>query len=328
MSSKSAILVTGGAGYIGSQTVLELMDAGYPAVVIDDLSTGCQFLVPERAIFIPGNAGDRDLVERTISEHRIAAVVHLAASVIVSESVSDPLKYYRNNSSNSASLIAACVRSGVEHFVFSSTAAVYGIPERVPVSEDAPASPINPYGRTKLISEWCLQDAAAQNGIRFVSLRYFNVAGADPRGRAGQLSPNATHLIKVASEAATCKREYITIHGTDYDTFDGTCIRDYIHVADIAKAHVAALKYLREGGECCLLNCGYGRGYSVREVLNVVQNEAGMVLDIREGPRREGDPPELVADSTRLRSKLRWEPEYDDLQFIVRSALAWERRGA
>jgi len=266
------------------------------------------------------------LVGETIRRHGIGAVVHFAGSVIVPESVADPLKYYRNNSGASRALIQACVEGGVGMFIFSSSAAVYGIPDRVPVAEDAATWPINPYGNSKLITEWTLRDTAAAHDFRYAALRYFNVAGADGQGRAGQSTPNATHLIKVACEAVVGHRPFINVFGEDYDTPDGTCIRDYIHVSDLAAAHVDALRALRGGGESMLLNCGYGRGFSVREVLDAVEREAGVSLDIRSAARRPGDPPALIADATAIRERLGWRPAHDDLGVIVRGALEWERR--
>ena len=325
-SSKEPVLITGGAGYIGSHVVLAFRGAGYPVVVLDDLSAGRRAAVPDEAAFIEGDAGDLDTVGAVLAEHRVAAVVHLAASISVPESMRDPLRYYRNNSGASAALIRACVADGVERFIFSSTAAVYGAPRVIPVAEDAPTAPVNPYGSSKLVTEWTLRDTAAAHDFRYVALRYFNVAGADPGGRAGQSAPESEHLITVACRAvAGQERRPVTVFGTDYDTKDGTCVRDYVHVSDIADAHVAALRALEEGGGCRVLNCGYGRGFSVREVLETVAAEAGVSLDVREGPRRAGDPPVLVADVSRLRAERRWSPRHDDLAVIVRTALSWER---
>ena len=327
MTPGSPLLITGGAGYIGSHAVLALQEAGYRVVVLDDLSTGFRSAVPDGAAFVEGDAGDADTVGALIAEHGVSAVVHFAGSALVPDSVADPLKYYRNNSAVGASLIQACLAGGVKRFVFSSTAAVYGIPAAVPVGEDAPPAPINPYGTSKLVVEWMLRDtAAAHAGFRYAALRYFNVAGADPHGRAGQSSRRATHLIKVASEAAVGVRPGVTVFGTDYDTPDGTCIRDYIHVTDLADAHVAVLRDLEGGGGSRVLNCGYGRGFSVREVLETVECEAGVTLDVREGPRRAGDPPALVSDVSRLGATLGWTPRHDDLRFTVRTALAWEKK--
>ena len=322
------MLITGGAGYIGSHVVLAFREAGYPVVILDDLSTGRRAAVPDGVPFVEGNVGDLDTVGDALAEHRIAAVVHLAASASVPESMRDPLRYYRNNAGASAALIHACVDRGVERFIFSSTAAVYGIPRVIPVAEDTPPAPINPYGSSKLVTEWTLRDTAAAHDFRYVALRYFNVAGADPEGRAGQSSPDAEHLITVACRAVTGVRGHVTVFGADYDTKDGTCVRDYIHVSDLADAHVTALRDLEEGGGCRVLNCGYGRGFSVREVLETVAAEAGMGLDLREGPRRAGDPPTLVADVSRIRAAWRWSPRHDDLAVIVRTALSWERKRA
>ena len=319
------ILVTGGAGYIGSHVVKQLGAAGRRVVVLDNLSTGFRESVLHGEL-VEGDTGDMSLVERLLRERNIGAVLHFAAHIVVPESVADPLKYYRNNTCNTRNLLECCAAAGVEHFIFSSTAAVYGIPENTFISEDAPTAPINPYGSSKLMSEWMLRDLAAATGLRYVILRYFNVAGADPEGRIGQSTPEATHLIKVACEAATGKRPGVEIFGTDYPTPDGTCIRDYIHVEDLAAAHLQALDYLAAGGASTTLNCGYGHGYSVREVLDTVQAVSGRPLAIRETARRAGDPPALAADSRRIREVLGWQPRHDDLAFIVKTALEWERR--
>lgn len=326
MTSADPLLITGGAGYVGSHAVLAFREAGYPVVVLDDLSTGLRSAVPDDAAFVEGDAGDPARVGAVIAEHGVTTVVHFAASASVPESVADPLKYYRNNTAAGAHLIQACIAGGVKRFVFSSTAAVYGIPAAIPVSEDAPTAPINPYGSSKLAIEWMLRDAAAAHDFRYAALRYFNVAGADPAGRAGQSTRGAAHLIKVASEAAVGVRGGVTVFGDDYGTPDGTCIRDYIHVSDLAEAHVAVLRGLENGSGSRVLNCGYGRGFSVREVLEAVREEAGGVLDVRHGPRRAGDPPALVSDVSRLRAALGWSPRHDDLGFIVRTALSWEKR--
>jgi UDP-glucose 4-epimerase len=324
---KDAVLVTGGAGYIGSHTVRQLVAAGARVVVLDDLSTGHRWAVSPQATLVVGNAGDAALVRALIGEHGVRAVVHFAGSIVVPESVVDPLKYYGNNSGVSRSLIEACLEKGVERFVFSSTAAVYGMPDRLPVAESAPARPINPYGRSKLVTEWMLEDVAASGAagrFRHVILRYFNVAGASGDGTLGQATENATHLIKVASEAACGARERITVFGTDYPTRDGTCVRDYIHVDDLARAHLDALRYLEGGGASDTFNCGYGRGFSVREVLRMVEKVSGVKLRIEEGARRAGDAAELVADSAKIRKALGWRPRDDDLEVICASAYRWE----
>ena len=320
------VLVTGGAGYIGSHTVLGLRDRGEEVVVLDDLSTGVARLVPPGVELIEGDAGDAALLARLFSGRTVDAVIHFAGSIVVPESVADPLKYYRNNTANSRTLIEACVTAGVPRFIFSSTAAVYGIPDRVPVAEDAVLAPISPYGSSKLMTEWMLRDTAAAHDFSCIALRYFNVAGADPAGRSGQSTPEATHLIKVAVQAVMGTRDHVSVFGDDYDTPDGTGIRDYIHVTDLAAAHLAALDHLRGGARSGVFNCGYGRGASVREVLAAVERVSGTTLDIRNGPRRAGDPPSLVADASRLRKTLAWTPALDDLDTIVAHALDWERR--
>ena len=325
MSGKS-VLVTGGAGYIGSHAVLAFLEAGYRVAVVDDLSTGRRDSVPDDVPFIEGDVGDGELVGRVIREHGIGAVAHFAGSIVIPESVADPLKYYRNNTAASRNLIEACVANHVKYFIFSSTAAVYGHPEKVPVSEDAPTTPINPYGTSKLMTERILRDTAQAHDFKYVALRYFNVAGADSAGRTGQSTPNATHLIKIASQAALGLRQGIEVFGEDYDTPDGTCIRDYIHVSDLAAAHVDALGHLTAANENLVLNCGYGHGCSVREVLAAVEKEAGIRLDIRGAPRRPGDAATLVADASRLRNHFAWQPRYDDLGVIVGTAIAWERK--
>lgn len=319
------VLVTGGAGYIGSHVVLALSDAGRPVVVLDDLSTGRRAAVPPGVPLIEGDAGDRETVGRLLREHGIGTVMHFAGSIVVPESVDRPLDYYRNNTAGSLALIDACVRAGVGRFIFSSTAAVYGMPERMPIDEETPTRPINPYGRSKLMTELMLRDAAAAHGLRYVALRYFNVAGADPAGRSGQSSRVATHLLKIAAQAATGQREEIQVFGDDYPTPDGTCVRDYIHVGDLATAHVAALEHLEAGGGSEILNCGYGRGYSVREVLEMVEAVLGQSLRIRIVGRRAGDPPELVAGVERIGRTLNWTPRHADLRTIVATALDWER---
>lgn len=320
------ILVTGGAGYIGSHLVLELLERGENILVLDDLSTGSRALVPEGVRFVQGDAGDPVLLDRLLSESGVETIFHFAGSIIVPESHSDPLKYYGNNTAASRTLIAAAVRHGVERFVFSSTAAVYGNPTVIPIREDAPTEPISPYGTSKLMTELMLRDVWEAHGLASVCLRYFNVAGADPKGRSGQSGPNATHLIKVAAQAALGLRPKLEIFGTDYPTRDGTCIRDYIHVSDLASAHALALDHLRAGGKGGIMNCGYGRGFSVREVVDAVGRVQGGALTVVESARRPGDPAELVADTTLIRETLGFSPLHDDLEVIVRQAIAWERR--
>jgi UDP-glucose 4-epimerase len=318
------ILVTGGAGYIGSHTVQQLLARGEPVVVLDNLSTGFRQAVGS-ATLIDGDVGDNRLVGDILQQHRIQTVIHFAAHTIVPESVSDPLKYYGNNTCQTRSLLAACAAHGVKHFVFSSTAAVYGIPATGVAVEDAVLAPINPYGTSKLMSEWMLRDLGAATDLRYTILRYFNVAGSDPAGRIGQATRKATLLVKVACEASVGKREQVSIFGTDYATPDGTGVRDYIHVHDLARAHLLAVDYLAAGGASETLNCGYGHGFSVREVLRSVERVSGQPLKIVELPRRAGDPPSLVAQSERIRKVLGWQPELDDLDGIVHSALNWER---
>ena len=319
--------MTGGAGYIGSHAVLALLDGGWPVTVLDDLSTGFEWAVPEGAHFVQGDVADAGLVAMLIAERGIGAVMHFAGSIIVPESVARPLHYYENNTAKSRALIESAVAGGVGHFLFSSTAATYGIPERVPVREDSPTIPINPYGWSKLMTERMLIDAAAAHPLNFGALRYFNVAGADPAGRAGQSGAGATHLIKVAVEAATGKRDHVDVYGTDYDTSDGTCVRDYIHVSDLAAAHVHALERLIAApGDNLILNCGYGRGYSVLDVLDSVDRVAGRPVERRLAGRRAGDPPTLIADNGKILATLPWRPERDRLDTIVADALEWERR--
>jgi UDP-glucose 4-epimerase len=321
-----AIMVTGGAGYIGSHAVLALADAGRQVVVLDDLSTGFRWAVPPDVPFALGNVGDEALVGRLISEYNINAILHFAGSIIVPESVVDPLKYYRNNTANSRTLIAAAVTNGVRHFVFSSTAAVYGIASSGLIAEDGPLSPINPYGQSKLMTELMLRDVSHAHDFNFCALRYFNVAGADPSGRAGQATVGATHLIKIAVEAACGKGDGVEIYGNDFPTPDGTGVRDYIHVSDLAQAHVHALDALgADPGRSHILNCGYGRGFSVLDVLDCVDRVAGVTLKRRMTPRRMGDPPALVADNSRLLARLQWRPKFDNLDTIVEHALRWER---
>ncbi len=321
-----AVLVSGGAGYIGSHMVLELLDRGENVVVLDNLSTGFWWAVPKEVPLIQGDIGDQDLLARIIAEHGITEIAHFAAKIVVPESVADPLGYYFNNTVKTRALLESAVRGGVRRIIFSSTAAVYGEPAVSPVPEEIDLNPINPYGRSKLMSEWMLADTAKAHGLAYVVLRYFNVAGADPRGRSGQSSPNATHLIKVAGQAALGQRPGLEVFGTDYPTQDGTCIRDYIHVTDLARAHIAALEHLRGGGESLTLNCGYGRGYSVKEVVEVVKKVSGVDFPVKLSGRRAGDPASLVAKADRIRSELGWTPEHDDLEEIVRQALTWEEK--
>ncbi|HEY3486603.1 MAG TPA: UDP-glucose 4-epimerase GalE [Gammaproteobacteria bacterium] len=322
---KKTVLVTGGAGYIGSHVVRQLGEAGENIVVLDDLSTGFANAVLYGEL-IKGHTGDRPLVRRILKDFNVTAVLHFAANTIVPESISNPLKYYSNNTCASQNLLACCQEAGVQHFIFSSTAAVYGMPGNGRASEDSELLPINPYGTSKLMTEWMLRDLAAASGLGYVILRYFNVAGSDPGGRIGQSTPKATLLIKVAAETAIGKRPHIAIYGTDYPTNDGTCVRDYIHVEDLADAHIKALHYLRAGGKATTLNCGYGHGHSVREVLQTVERIHGKPLAIREEARRPGDPPMLIADAKRIKTVLGWEPQFDDLEFIVQTSLDWERK--
>lgn len=321
----SNILITGGAGYIGSHLALQLKETAHNIVILDNLSTGFEQAALDATLVI-GDTGDKTLVARLLKEHNIDSVIHFAAHTIVPESVSNPLKYYGNNTCCTRNLLECCAAAGVKHFIFSSTAATYGIPDHSPVTENSPTQPINPYGTSKLMTEWMLRDLALATDMTYTVLRYFNVAGCDPEGRIGQSTRKATLLIKVACEAAIGRRDHISIFGTDYPTADGTGIRDYIHVTDLANAHIKALERLRDGGESLTLNCGYGHGYSVREVLDMVQDVSGVQLDIREEPRRAGDPPELIADASRARELLGWEPRFDDLREIVRTALNWEKK--
>jgi UDP-glucose 4-epimerase len=319
------VLVTGGAGYIGSHMVLDLLDAGEQVVVLDNLSTGFRSAVRDGVPLIVADSGDQELVSRVIRENNVEAIIHFAASLIVPESVRDPLAYYRNNTVTSRALIETAINCGVKHFIFSSTCAVYGNPTKVPVAEDTPTLPLSPYGSSKLMSEIILRDASQAHGLDYVILRYFNVAGADPKGRAGQSTKAATQLIKVAVEVALGLRPKVAVFGTDYPTPDGTCIRDYIHVSDLVRAHRDALRYLRSGGRSLTLNCGYGRGFSVLEVLNTVKQISGVKFTVENAPRRPGDPAHIVAESQLIRQTLGWRPRFDDLSTIISHALAWER---
>ena len=321
-----SILVTGGAGYIGSHAVLRLIDQGERVVVLDNLSTGNRALVAPAARFVQGDFGDFGLVSEIIAREQVDGVMHFAGSIVVPESVADPLAYYENNTSKTRTLLQACVNAKVRAFIFSSTAAVYGAPAIESVNEKTPLHPINPYGRSKLMVEWMLEDVGHAHGLPYMALRYFNVAGADPKGRSGQATPRATHLIKVACEVATGKRDGMEIFGTDYPTRDGTCIRDYIHVADLIEAHVQALSALRAGKPSGAFNCGYGRGYTVLEVVHAVENAAGHAIQTKRSDRRPGDPPILIAQADAIRAQLGWHPQHEDLGAIVKSALDWERR--
>lgn len=318
------VLVTGGAGYIGSHLVWELVDAGEHVVVLDRLSTGFEWAVAPEAKLVVGDIADTKLVSDIIDGFSIDAIIHFAGSIVVPESVEDPLAYYDNNTAKTRSLLESAVRGRVPHFIFSSTAAVYGATGMEPVSEDAPLKPESPYGRSKLMTEWMLADAAAAYGLKYTALRYFNVAGADPKGRTGQSTLGATHLIKVACETALGKRRSMQVFGTDYPTPDGTCIRDYIHVSDLAVAHRLALQRLRDGGESLIANCGYSHGFSVIDVIDSVKRMNGRAFDVRFAERRAGDTAAVVADSTRARQELAWVPKLDDLDAIVSSALSWE----
>lgn len=319
------ILVTGGAGYIGSHVVNLLGIEGREIVVLDNLSTGRRESVLYGK-FIEGDLSDKNLVDRVLKEEKIDSVIHFAGSIIVPESVDKPIDYYRNNTVNSLSLIESCVSHGIKKFIFSSTAAVYGIPDGGVASESTPTNPINPYGRSKLMTEWTLEDTAHAHDFRYVALRYFNVAGANIDGKIGQCSPIATHLLKIASEVVVGKRHSMSIFGEDYDTEDGTCLRDYIHVDDLARAHLDALAYLDKNKESQILNCGYGRAFSVKQVLEVVKRLSGQELDVKKGPRRPGDAPVLVSKAEKIRKVLGWEPRYNDLDLIVKTALDWERK--
>jgi UDP-glucose 4-epimerase len=321
-----SVLVTGGAGYIGSHMVYALVEAGESVVVIDNLSTGFSAHLPPGVPLFIGDAGDEKLVEGVIATHQVESIVHFAGSVVVGESMRDPLGYYRNNTMTTRNLLNAAVRSGVGRFIFSSTAAVYGNPERMPVPEEAPTRPLSPYGFSKLMAEIMLRDVADAHGLNYVVLRYFNVAGADPEARIGLATVGATHLLKIAVEAATGQRAKIDVYGTDYPTGDGSCIRDFIHVSDLAQAHRSALSYLRKGGPSTTLNCGYGRGYSVLETIEAVRRVSGRNLAVQYAPRRDGDIMTMVADTSRIRSTLDWTPQLDDLETIAAHALAWEKK--
>ena len=325
-SRNRAVLVTGGAGYIGSHVALALRDAGVRVVVLDDLSTGVEASVPDGVTMIRGSTADTAMVASLLRLYDVDAVMHFAGSLVVPDSVVRPLAYWRNNVANTMSVVEACVQAGIRRLVFSSTAAVYGLSDRAAVDEDVVPAPINPYGSSKLAAERLLADAAAAHGIRVAVLRYFNVAGADPDGRNGQRTLGATHLIKVACEAATGQRPGMSVFGRDYDTADGTCVRDFIHVSDLAEAHLLALDYLRAGGADATLNCGYGRGHSVTEVIEAVERLSGARLRVQAMPRRAGDPPSLVAQADRIRAVLGWQPRHAALDDIIGSSLAWERR--
>jgi UDP-glucose 4-epimerase len=321
-----SVLVTGGAGYIGSHTVHALAEAGESVVVIDNLSTGFSAFLPEGIPLFIGDAADENLVEGVIAAHGVESIIHFAGSVVVPDSMRDPLAYYRNNTMTTRSLLNAAVKCGVNHFIFSSTAAVYGNPDQVPVPEHAPTRPLSPYGSSKLMTEIMLHDVASAHGMNCVVLRYFNVAGADPRARMGLATMGATHLLKIAVEAATGQRAKIDVFGTDYPTPDGSCIRDFVHVSDLAQAHRAALSYLRGGGNSATLNCGYGRGYSVLETIEAVRRVSGRNFAVQYAPRRSGDIMTMIADTTRIRATLDWTPQYDDLETIAAHALKWEEK--
>ncbi|MEN9753972.1 MAG: UDP-glucose 4-epimerase GalE [Pseudomonadota bacterium] len=320
------VLITGGAGYIGSHMVLDLVACGETPIVLDDLSTGFDFLLPGHVPLIRGDIADHSLVSKIIAEHNIDTIAHFAAKIVVPDSVSDPLGYYESNTVKARSLIDAAVKSGLTKFIFSSTAAVYGEPDEMPVSETTRPHPVSPYGRSKLMVEWMLEDARRAHGLQSMILRYFNVAGADPDARSGQATPRATHLIKTACEVVTGKRASISVFGTDYDTRDGTCVRDYIHVSDLAAAHCLALDYLRAGNEGLMLNCAYGHGSTVNEVLESVKRVSGVDFPVERAPRRAGDPPIVVATGEKIKSILGFKPRYDDLDLIVKHALAFERK--
>jgi UDP-glucose 4-epimerase len=318
------VLVTGGAGFIGSHMVLSLLDAGERVVVLDNLSTGFRWAVPQATTLVVGDVGDQDLVRTVIKKYGVKSIIHFAGSIVVPESVADPLGYYHNNTVKSRALMEAAVATGVKNFIFSSTAAVYGNPAENPVSETATPVPMSPYGWSKLMTEIMLGDAARAHDFRYVALRYFNVAGADPKGRSGQSTPRATHLIKVACETALGQRSHMEVFGTDYPTHDGTCIRDYIHVSDLIRAQSCALDYLRTGAKSDVFNCGYSKGFSVHEVIDAVKRVSGVDFDVRLSPRRAGDPAAIVAGSQKIRDRLGWQPRHESLDEIVQHALSWE----
>jgi UDP-glucose 4-epimerase len=320
-----SVLVTGGAGYIGSHMVLELLEAGETVIVLDNLSTGFWWAVPSNVTLVKGDMGDEALMSKTIADHNITSIIHFAAKIVVPESVADPLAYYLNNTTKTRQVLECAVKGGVKNFIFSSTAAVYGDVSAEPVAEDNELNPVSPYGRSKLMTEWMLQDTAFAHGLNYVILRYFNVAGADPKGRVGQSTPNATHLIKVACQAALGDRPSLDIFGTDYPTPDGTCLRDYIHVCDLAKAHMDALRYLRAGGKSDVFNCGYGNGLSVQEIANVVKKVSKVDFKVNLSPRRPGDPAAIIAKADKIRTTLGWQPKYDNVETIVEAAFAWEK---
>ena len=320
-----SILVTGGAGYIGSHMVLELLDAGEQVVILDDLSTGHRFAVAQKAKLVVGDIGNRELVRKIIRDENVEAIIHFAGSIVVSESVEAPLAYHHNNTVKTHALLEAAQSSGIKHFIFSSSAAVYGMPQQNPVFEEAPLAPISPYGSSKMMSEIMLREVALAHDFRYVALRYFNVAGADPKGRSGESRHNVTHLIEVAAQVAHGQRPCFKLFGTDYQTPDGTCVRDYIHVSDLASAHSSALSHLRSGGESKVLNCGYGKGYSVREVIDAFQKTVGVEFPVETAARRPGDPDSLVAGASLIGQELNWTPQHDDLNTMVRQAYAWEK---
>jgi UDP-glucose 4-epimerase len=320
-----AVLVSGGAGYIGSHMVLALTDAGIDTVVLDNLTTGFHWAVSPAATLVRGDIGNEELVLKVMKEHKVDAVVHFAGSIVVPDSVSDPLGYYLNNTVNSRNLMHCAVKSDVKNFIFSSTAAVYGNPRSLPVNETEAPAPISPYGTSKWMTEQMLRDSHAAYGMNYVALRYFNVAGADPKGRSGQSTPRATHLIKVAAQTALGQRPHMEVFGTDYDTPDGTCVRDYIHVSDLISAHMDALSHLKRGGQSGIFNCGYGKGFSVLDVIKAVERAHGTALNVKYGPRRAGDPAGIVAGADKAREILGWKPQHENLDFIVDSALRWER---